>query len=110
VACRIEAPSKENENVRVILRVAIKIGCIARYGPDRPRKIPRTPDDAGTTLLCDPEHHSCDFNLADITEVWRRGSVIASWLLDLSATARMHDPALVKFAGGVSDSGKDAGR
>jgi 6-phosphogluconate dehydrogenase len=62
--------------------------------------------DAETTPLRDPEHYRYDFNLADVTEVWRRGSVIASWLLDLSAAALMEDPALTKFAGRVSDSGE----
>jgi 6-phosphogluconate dehydrogenase len=62
--------------------------------------------DAETTPLRDPEHYRYDFNLTDITEVWRRGSVIASWLLDLSAAALMEDPALTKFAGRVSDSGE----
>jgi 6-phosphogluconate dehydrogenase len=62
--------------------------------------------DAETTPLRDPEHYRYDFNLTDITEVWRRGSVIASWLLDLSAAALTLDPALTKFAGRVSDSGE----
>jgi 6-phosphogluconate dehydrogenase len=62
--------------------------------------------DAETTPLRDPEHYRYDFNLADIAEVWRRGSVIASWLLDLSATALLHDPTLANFAGRVSDSGE----
>ncbi|HEX4822801.1 MAG TPA: decarboxylating 6-phosphogluconate dehydrogenase [Candidatus Polarisedimenticolaceae bacterium] len=62
--------------------------------------------DAETTPLRDPEHYKYDFNLADITEVWRRGSVIASWLLDLTASAFIDDPALAKFAGRVSDSGE----
>ena len=62
--------------------------------------------DAETTPLRDPEHYQYDFNLADIAEVWRRGSVIASWLLDLSATSLIQDPALSKFAGRVSDSGE----
>jgi 6-phosphogluconate dehydrogenase len=62
--------------------------------------------DAETTPLRDPEHYRYDFDLADIAEVWRRGSVIASWLLDLSAAALIHDPALSKFAGRVSDSGE----
>jgi 6-phosphogluconate dehydrogenase len=62
--------------------------------------------DAETTPLRDPEHYRYDFNLTDITEVWRRGSVIASWLLDLSAAALTQDPALTKFAGRVSDSGE----
>src|SRR5690242_14268036 len=62
--------------------------------------------DAETTPLREPENYQYDFNLADIAEVWRRGSVIASWLLDLSATALMRDPGLSKFAGRVSDSGE----
>jgi 6-phosphogluconate dehydrogenase len=62
--------------------------------------------DAETTPLRDPEHYQYDFNLPDITEVWRRGSVIASWLLDLTATALAGDPQLSKFAGRVSDSGE----
>ncbi|MEO7850732.1 MAG: phosphogluconate dehydrogenase (NAD(+)-dependent, decarboxylating) [Rubrivivax sp.] len=62
--------------------------------------------DAETTPLRDPEHYQYDLNLADIAEVWRRGSVIASWLLDLTATALIEDPALSKFAGRVSDSGE----
>ncbi len=62
--------------------------------------------DAETTPLRTPEFYQYDFNLADITEVWRRGSVIASWLLDLTADALAKDPALQKFAGRVSDSGE----
>ena len=62
--------------------------------------------DAETTPLRDPEHYRYDFNLQDITELWRRGSVIASWLLDLSATALTKDPALSGFGGRVSDSGE----
>ena len=62
--------------------------------------------DAETTPLRDPEHYQYDLDLRDITEVWRRGSVIASWLLDLTATALVNDPALSKFAGQVSDSGE----
>jgi 6-phosphogluconate dehydrogenase len=62
--------------------------------------------DAETTPLRDPELYRYDLNLRDIAEVWRRGSVIASWLLDLSATALMKDPALSNFAGKVSDSGE----
>jgi len=62
--------------------------------------------DAETTPLRDPEYYHYDLNLADITEVWRRGSVIASWLLDLTATALLKDPVLSKFAGRVSDSGE----
>src|SRR5579872_3082022 len=62
--------------------------------------------DAETTPLRNPEHYQYEFNLADVTEVWRRGSVIASWLLDLTAAALVEDPALSKFAGRVSDSGE----
>ena len=62
--------------------------------------------DAETTPLREPEHYQYDLNLADIAEVWRRGSVIASWLLDLTAIALLNDPALAKFTGRVSDSGE----
>ena len=62
--------------------------------------------DAETTPLREPEHYQYDLNLAEIAEVWRRGSVIASWLLDLTASALLKDPALSKFAGRVSDSGE----
>jgi 6-phosphogluconate dehydrogenase len=62
--------------------------------------------DAETTPLRDPEHYQYDLNLPDVAEVWRRGSVIASWLLDLTAAALIQDPALKKFEGRVSDSGE----
>lgn len=62
--------------------------------------------DAETTPLRHPEDYQYDFDLADIAEVWRRGSVIASWLLDLTATALAKDPRLETFAGRVSDSGE----
>jgi 6-phosphogluconate dehydrogenase len=62
--------------------------------------------DAETTPLRDPEHYQYDFNLRDVAEVWRRGRVIASWLLDLTAAALVQDPHLTKFAGRVSDSGE----
>ncbi|HKV13480.1 MAG TPA: decarboxylating 6-phosphogluconate dehydrogenase, partial [Reyranella sp.] len=62
--------------------------------------------DAETTPLRDPEHYQYELDLPDIAEVWRRGSVISSWLLDLQAAALMKDPALSKFAGRVSDSGE----
>jgi len=62
--------------------------------------------DAETTPLRDPDHYQYDFNLADVSEVWRRGSVIASWLLDLTALALIEDPNLAKFGGRVSDSGE----
>jgi len=62
--------------------------------------------DAETTPLRDPEHYQFDFNLTDISEVWRRGSVVASWLLDLTANSLVKDPSLKDFAGRVSDSGE----
>lgn len=62
--------------------------------------------DAETTPLRDPEHYQYDFNLRDIAELWRRGSVVASWLLDLQAIALLKDPTLAKFGGRVSDSGE----
>jgi 6-phosphogluconate dehydrogenase len=62
--------------------------------------------DAETTPLRDPEHYQYDLNLPDITELWRRGSVVASWLLDLTANALAKDPELAGFAGRVSDSGE----
>jgi 6-phosphogluconate dehydrogenase len=62
--------------------------------------------DAETTPLRDPEHYQYDFNLPDVTEIWRRGSVIASWLLDLTAAALLEDPEMSKFGGRVSDSGE----
>jgi len=62
--------------------------------------------DAETTPLRQPEHYQYDMNLPDIAEVWRRGSVVASWLLDLTAAALIEDPSLKKFGGRVSDSGE----
>jgi 6-phosphogluconate dehydrogenase len=62
--------------------------------------------DAETTPLRDPEHYQYDFDLADVAEVWRRGSVISSWLLDLTASALIKSPALSEFSGHVSDSGE----
>jgi 6-phosphogluconate dehydrogenase len=63
-------------------------------------------DDAETAPLRNPEHYQYDFNLADVAEVWRRGSVVASWLLDLTAIALFEEPNLAKFSGRVSDSGE----
>ena len=63
-------------------------------------------NDAETTPLRNPEHYQYDLNLRDIAELWRRGSVVASWLLDLTASALIEDPALAQFAGRVSDSGE----
>jgi len=62
--------------------------------------------DAETTPLRNPEHYRYELNLADIAEVWRRGSVVASWLLDLSAMALIEQPDLTTFSGRVSDSGE----
>jgi 6-phosphogluconate dehydrogenase len=62
--------------------------------------------DAETTPLRNPEHYQYDFNLPDIAEVWRRGSVVASWLLDLTASALIDEPELGKYSGRVSDSGE----
>jgi len=62
--------------------------------------------DAETTPLRQPEHYQYDMNLADIAEVWRRGSVVASWLLDLTAIALLDSPDLAAFSGRVSDSGE----
>jgi 6-phosphogluconate dehydrogenase len=62
--------------------------------------------DAETTPLRNPEHYQYEFDLAEVTEVWRRGSVIGSWLLDLTAGALLKDPNLESFSGHVSDSGE----
>jgi len=62
--------------------------------------------DAETTPLRDPEHYQYDFNLGDVAEVWRRGSVVASWLLDLTAISLFEQPALERYSGRVSDSGE----
>ena len=62
--------------------------------------------DAETTPLRDPEHYQYDFNLADIAEVWRRGSVVSSWLLDLTAAALAHEEGLASYSGYVEDSGE----
>ena len=62
--------------------------------------------DAETTPLRHPEHYPYEFDIADITELWRRGSVVASWLLDLTAASLLENPALDRFAGRVSDSGE----
>src|ERR1043166_2348180 len=90
----------------------IEYGLMAAYaeglgilrGANSGRK--QTEVDAETTPLRDPEHYQFDLNLADVAEVWRRGSVIASWLLDLTAKALVDDANLTKFAGRVSDSGE----
>src|SRR6202050_4294839 len=63
-------------------------------------------NDAETTPLRSPEHYQYDFNLADVTEVWRRGSVVASWLLDLTAISLLEQPQLERYSGRVSDSGE----
>jgi 6-phosphogluconate dehydrogenase len=90
----------------------IEYGIMAAYaeglGILREANIGKKPheSDAETTPLRDPEHYQFDLNLADISELWRRGSVIASWLLDLTASALVEDQNLTKFAGRVSDSGE----
>ncbi len=90
----------------------IEYGIMAAYaegfGILRGANIGKTPSegDAETAPLCDPELYQFDLNLADIAEVWRRGSVIGSWLLDLTATALLQDATLAKFTGRVSDSGE----
>ncbi|MGB7188176.1 MAG: hypothetical protein WBD21_16430, partial [Candidatus Acidiferrales bacterium] len=65
-----------------------------------------TETDAETAPLRNPEHYQYDFNLADVAEVWRRGSVISSWLLDLTAIALFEQPDLAAYSGRVSDSGE----
>jgi 6-phosphogluconate dehydrogenase len=62
--------------------------------------------DAETTPLRNPEHYQYELNLPDVTELWRRGSVVSSWLLDLTAQAFVSDAQLSQFAGRVSDSGE----
>src|SRR5215813_13915421 len=90
----------------------IEYGIMAAYAEGlsvlRPANVGKRQDkiDAETTPLRDPEHYQYDFNLRDVAEVWRRGSVIASWLLDLTAISLVEDPGLAKFAGRVSDSGE----
>jgi 6-phosphogluconate dehydrogenase len=90
----------------------IEYGLMAAYaeglGVLRPANVGKQKHevDAETTPLRDPEHYQYDLNLPDIAEVWRRGSVIASWLLDLTAAALIQDPGLSKFEGRVSDSGE----
>jgi 6-phosphogluconate dehydrogenase len=90
----------------------IEYGLMAAYAEGlailRNADIGKRPQDADaeTTPLRDPERYQYDFNLRDIAEVWRRGSVIASWLLDLSAAALLKDPDLADFAGRVADSGE----
>src|SRR5580658_8111587 len=66
----------------------------------------RRETDAETTPLRSPEHYQYDFNLADVAEVWRRGSVVASWLLDLTAISLLEQPTLERYSGRVSDSGE----
>jgi 6-phosphogluconate dehydrogenase len=90
----------------------IEYGIMAAYaeglGVLRGANIGRRTDeiDAETTPLRDPDHYKYDFNLRDVAELWRRGSVIASWSLDLTAIALVKDPALSAFSGRVSDSGE----
>lgn len=104
-------PSGAGHFVKMIHN-GIEYGLMAAYaeglGILRGASIGQHPEaqNAETAPLRHPEHYPYDFNLADITEVWRRGSVISSWLLDLTADAFAQDPALKQFAGRVSDSGE----
>jgi 6-phosphogluconate dehydrogenase len=75
---------------------------LARAGIGREKQV----HDAQTTPLRNPEHYRFDFDLGDVAELWRRGSVITSWLLDLAAGALAHDPHLEAFSGRVDDSGE----
>ena len=91
----------------------IEYGIMAAYAeglailqPRQRRQALSATADAETTPLRDPEHYQYDLDLPDIAEVWRRGSVIASWLLDLTAAALREDPQLAGFSGRVSDSGE----
>ena len=77
-----------------------------RAWPEHSAQSTYGPRAASRTPLREPEHYRYDLNLAEIAEVWRRGSIVASWLLDLTATALIRDSALTKFAGRVSDSGE----
>src|SRR5262249_61160790 len=107
-------PSGSGQFVKMVHN-GIEYGLMAAYaeglavlrGADigkRPHEI-----DAETTPLRDPAHYQYDLNLRDIAEVWRRGSVIASWLLDLTAAALVADAALSEFTGRASDSGEGRG-
>ena len=95
-------------------KTTMQLGMIGlgRMGANMVRRLLKnggnTPSEAAaeTTPLRDPEHYKFDLNPADISEVWRRGSVISSWLLDLTASALAADTKLSKFAGRVSDSGE----
>ena len=90
----------------------IEYGVMAAYAEGlsilREANVGKTKAEASAemTPLRNPEHYQFDLNLRDVAEVWRRGSVIASWLLDLTAAALVEDPQLAKFAGRVSDSGE----
>jgi 6-phosphogluconate dehydrogenase len=90
----------------------IEYGLMAAYAEGlailRESNVGRRQDqvDAETTPLRDPDHYQYDLDLRDIAEVWRRGSVVASWLLDLAAAGLVKDPALTQFTGRVSDSGE----
>jgi 6-phosphogluconate dehydrogenase len=104
-------PSGSGHFVKMIHN-SIEYGIMASYAEGlavlRSANIGRATEqvDAETTPLRHPDRYQYDLNLADIAEVWRRGSVISSWLLDLAAAALIQDPALSQFAGRVSDSGE----
>ena len=90
----------------------IEYGLMAAYGgrfqhsEECERRQTEQTADAETTPLKHPEHYQYDLHLTDISELWRRGSVITSWLLDLTASALLEDPKLSAYAGRVSDSGE----
>ena len=79
-----------------------------RGAPDVVRKVgvAAVDQDAETAPIRNPSHYQYDFDIAAITELWRRGSVVSSWLLDLTAAALAADPGLQQFSGRVSDSGE----
>ena len=105
------APNGAGHFVKMVHN-GIEYGIMAAYAEGfnllRSANVGRHADevDAETTPLRDPEHYQYDLDLADIAELWRRGSVITSWLLDLTASALLEDAQLAKFAGRVSDSGE----
>ncbi|HPQ94527.1 MAG: decarboxylating 6-phosphogluconate dehydrogenase [Thiothrix sp.] len=86
------------------LMAALAEGLNLLHGADAGRR--KQAADAETTPMRHPEHYQYDFDLREITELWRRGSVIGSWLLDLTATVLQQDPRLTGFSGRVSDSGE----
>jgi 6-phosphogluconate dehydrogenase len=94
------------EGLNILREANIGIGARGQRDGDGDKDKGTPAHDAETTPLRNPEYYQYEFNLADVAEVWRRGSVIASWLLDLTAAALARDPHLDTFAGRVSDSGE----